>query len=59
MMQLQDLLNLVGSGEATPGHHAVIRGLLKDNGVIVNQEHEDGNPLESILAAIEAEELDN
>lgn len=59
ILQLEDLVNLIESGQALPGHHATVRGLLKDNGVIINQESEEGNPLEAILSAIECTPLDD
>ena len=53
IMQLEDLLALVKSGQASAGHHAVIRGILKDNGIKVNTEHDEGNPLVDLLKSIE------
>lgn len=53
MMQLEDLLALVRSGQASAGHHAVIRGILKDNGIKVNTESNEGNPLVDLLKSIE------
>lgn len=52
MLQLEELIQLIKIGEATAAHHSVIRGLLKDNGVEVNQQHEEGNPLDELLSGI-------
>lgn len=52
MLQLQELIHLIKIGEATAAHHSVIRGLLKDNGVEVNQQHKEGNPIDKMLDAI-------
>lgn len=53
LVQLEDLLTLIKSGQASAGHHAVVRGILRDNNITVNPAHESGNPLVDLLASIE------
>ena len=52
ILQLKELINLIKIGEATAAHHAVIRGLLKDNNIKINRESEDGDPLEDLLKTL-------
>lgn len=54
LIQLKELIHLIKIGEATAAHHSVIRGLLKDNGIEINKEHRDGNPIDEMLDTISA-----
>lgn len=56
MLQLKELINLIKIGEATAAHHAVIRGLLKDNNIKINRDHVDGDPLADLLQSMGVEE---
>ena len=53
LLQLSELVNLLKSGEATPSHHAVIRGLLKDNSITINRDSKHGDPLAGLLEQLE------
>lgn len=53
MLQLEELIQLLKSGQATPAHHSVIRGLLKDNEIVFNRENKEGDPLASLLNQLE------
>lgn len=53
VLQLKELIHLIKLGEATAAHHAVIRGLLKDNEIKINRASEGGDPLEELLATLE------
>jgi hypothetical protein len=56
LLQLEELIQLLKSGEATPSHHAVIRGLLKDNNVLINRESKSGDPLANLLEQLGSDE---
>lgn len=53
ILQLKELINLIKIGEATAAHHAVIRGLLKDNDIKINRDNIEGDPLADLLQTLE------
>ena len=59
VLQLKELINLIKIGEATAAHHAVIRGLLKDNNIKINRDNVEGDPLEDLLKTLEVNNEDN
>jgi hypothetical protein len=52
VLQLQDLISKLKTGEATAGHHSAINGLLRQNNIKLNLENKD-TPLTDLLQTLQ------
>lgn len=53
LLQVKELTKLVKDGEATAGHFAVIRGLLRDNNIQIKSDSED-SPMAELIGELNA-----